>query len=68
MDSQVDFKQLGITAPKVTIVSIDHPDAEITGGTVEIPGDTILLDDKARIIISVCNVYFEAVRTSAKNR
>jgi len=67
-DSQVDFKQLGIYSPSVTIVSIDHPYANVTGGgTVEIPGDSVLLQSKNRIIISVCNVYFEADRlTSAR--
>ena len=62
-DSQVDFKQLGIRSPTITILSIEHPDANITGGgTVEIPGDTVLLESRNRIILSVCNVYFEADR------
>jgi hypothetical protein len=62
-DSQVDFKQLGIQSPSITIISIDHPAANVTnGGTVEIPGDTVLLQSKNRIIITVCNVYFEADR------
>jgi hypothetical protein len=64
-DSQVDFGQLGIRSPSVTIVSIAHPDADITGGgSVEIPGDTILLKAQNQIVISVCNVYFKADRIS----
>jgi hypothetical protein len=66
-DSQADFRQLGISESKITMVSIKRPDADITGGTTEIPGDAVLLAAKGRIIFSVCNVYFEAVRTGTKN-
>ena len=38
-DSQIDFAQLGIAAPSATIVTLSHPDANITGATTEIPGD-----------------------------
>jgi hypothetical protein len=61
-DSQVDFKQLGIRAPSIEIITINHPPADITGGTIEIPGDTVLLRGRDRIVVTVCNVYFEAVR------
>jgi hypothetical protein len=61
-DSQIDFAQLGIRAPSATIVTLSHPTANITGGTIEIPGDWALLKDKGTIIISVCNLYFEAHR------
>jgi len=61
-DSQVSFDQLGIHAHEVREVSIEHPDADITGGTTEIPGDKVLLKSNARIVFSVCNVYFEARR------
>jgi hypothetical protein len=57
---QVDFNQLGIRAPEVQQVSIEHPDANITGGTTEIPGDTVLIKNHTGIVISVCSVYFEA--------
>jgi hypothetical protein len=62
-DSQVDFKQLGIRSSSITMVYINHAAANITGGTVETPGDTVLLKSKERIVLSVCNVYFEAVRS-----
>jgi len=66
-DSQVDFRQLGINTLSVTLISVDHPDANVTGGgTVEIPGDTVLLYSKDRIILTVCNVWFEAVRIDAR--
>jgi hypothetical protein len=61
-DSQIDFDQIGIKASSATIVTLSHPDANITGGTIEIPGDWVLLKDKDAIILSVCNLYFEAHR------
>lgn len=62
--SQVTFQQLGIGAEKATHVTIQHPDAEITGSTVEIPGDNVLIKDQHTIIFSVCNVYFQAERSA----
>jgi hypothetical protein len=61
-DSQVTFQQLGIKEGKVVQVVIRHPPASITGATIEIPGDSVLLKDKDTITFSVCNVYFEAHR------
>jgi hypothetical protein len=61
-DSQASFQALGIRTPQVEQVSIQHPAADITGGTTEIPGDTVLLKSKSLIVFSVCNVYFEARR------
>jgi hypothetical protein len=60
-DSYVDFQELGIHTPAITMLSIPHVDANFTGATSEIPGDTVLLVSKDRIIITVCNLYFEAV-------
>lgn len=60
--SQVTFQQLGIKIDKVAQVVVQHPDANITEATTEIPGDTILIKDKNTIIFSVCAVYFEATR------
>lgn len=64
--SFVDFSRLGIRASQVTRIQIDHPPAEITGGTIEIPGDEVLIRDPNSIVISVCNVYFEASRERAE--
>jgi uncharacterized protein YecT (DUF1311 family) len=61
-DSNVSFKQLGISAPRATQITIEHPDANITGGTTEIPGDVVLLRDPTHIIFSLCNLYFLAER------
>ena len=66
--SQVSFRQLGIRAAQVTKITLDHPPANITGGTIEIPGDTVLLKDKNSIIITVCNAYFEAQRIGVRAR
>jgi hypothetical protein len=63
-NSQVSFDQLGIHANAVKRVKISHPPAEITGGTIEIPGDEVLIKNQNTIIFSVCNVYFEARRAS----
>jgi hypothetical protein len=62
--SQVAFRQLGIKASKATQILIHHPPAAITGNTIEIPGDEVLLESKNTIIFSACNVYFEAKRVS----
>jgi len=61
-DSCVDFRQLGVHANAAVVLTIPHPAAHITEATTEIPGDWVLLKDKSTIIISVCNLYFEAHR------
>ena len=61
-DSQIDFDQLGIQMPSPTIVTLSHPEANITGSTTEIPGDWALLKDNDTIVVSACNLYFEAHR------
>lgn len=60
--TQVSFRQLGISAPEVKQVTVDHAPADITTATTEIPGDVVLLKNRNTIIFSVCNVYFEAER------
>lgn len=60
--SQVYFRQLGIAAPRVTEITLGHVPADITGATVEIPGDAVLIKDPDTIVFSVCGVYFEAHR------
>jgi len=65
--SQITFRQLGITAKQVMLISIHHPPANITGGTIEIPGDEVLVKNKDAIIFAACNVYFEAKRVSTQS-
>jgi hypothetical protein len=62
--SQVTFRQLGIKVGSSKQIKISHPPANITGATSEIPGDLILVKDRTTIVISACNVYFEAKRAS----
>jgi hypothetical protein len=64
--SQITFSQLGIQPKQVMQVLIHHTAAKITGATVEIPGDEVLVKDKETIIFSACNVYFEAKRIPQK--
>jgi hypothetical protein len=65
--SQVTFRQLGIKQKEAMQISIEHPPASITGGTVEIPGDVALVKDQNTIIFSACNVYFEAKRVGIQS-
>jgi hypothetical protein len=60
--SSVSFVQLGIRDTQVTRIALSHPDADITGGTTEIPGDVVLIKDENTLLFSACNVYFEAQR------
>jgi hypothetical protein len=64
--SQITLQQLGITKDSVVQIVIRHPAASITGGTVEIPGDGVLVKDENTLVFSVCNVYFEAKRRTAR--
>ena len=66
--SQVTFQQLGIRRQSVVQIAIQHPAANITGGTIEIPGDTVMVKDENTIVFSVCNVYFEAKRSAVPGR
>jgi uncharacterized protein YecT (DUF1311 family) len=59
-DSSVSFKQLDIKEQRVTQFAIDHADANLTGGTTEIPGDVVLMRDPTHLVFSVCNLYFLA--------
>jgi len=60
--SQVSFQQIGIGAPNAKQISFEHPPAEITKATTEIPGDDVLFKNHNAIVFSVCNLYFEAKR------
>jgi hypothetical protein len=62
----VDFEQLGIRSARVLEVDLQHEDADITGASTEVPGDSILLVGPGRIIVSACGVYFEATRSGVQ--
>jgi hypothetical protein len=50
LDEGTNFSQLGIRSARVMEVDLQHEDADVTGGTTEIPGDTILIAGPNRII------------------
>ena len=58
----VDLKDLGIAAANVVELDLQHEDADVTGATTEVPGDTVLLAGPGRIVVSACGVYYSAVR------
>jgi hypothetical protein len=58
-----DFEQLGIHSPTVLEVDLQHEDADITGASTEVPGDSVLLAGPERIVVSACGIYFEATRS-----
>jgi len=63
-----DFAELGIHAPRVTEVDLQHEDADITGATTEVPGDAVLIVAPNRIVVSACGVFFEATRATTATR
>ena len=67
-ETPASFAQLGIRAHAVLEVDLQHEDADITGATTEVPGDSVLLAGPNRIVVSACGVYFEATRSAASVR
>jgi hypothetical protein len=59
------FAELGIHAQRVTEVDLQHEDADITGTTTEVPGDSVLIVSPNRIVVSACGVFFEATRSGS---
>jgi len=62
----VPLAELGIAAAEVEEIDLQHEDADITGATTEVPGDTILLAGPGRIVVSACGVFYSAVRAAGK--
>ncbi len=59
-----DLADLGIRTPSVQEIDLQHEDADITGATTEIPGDTVLLAGTGRIVVSACGVFYSAVKAA----
>jgi hypothetical protein len=68
MGATPGFAELGIHAQRVTEVDLQHEDADITGATTEVPGDSVLIVAPNKIVISACGVFFEASRTGTNVR
>ncbi len=64
---KVDLAQLGINAVAVTEYDLQHEDADITGATTEVPGDTVVVAGPGRIVVSACGVFYAAVRVTGKS-
>jgi hypothetical protein len=62
--SDVTFKEIGINAGQAKRITIRHPNAHVSGATVEVPGDDVLVKDQSTIFFSVCSVFFEAKRAT----
>lgn len=62
---KVSLAELGIRSQSVVEIDLQHEDADITGSTTEVPGDTVLLAGPGRIVVSACGVFFSAVKIGA---
>jgi hypothetical protein len=58
----VGLEALGVKTATVEEVDLQHEDADVTGATTEVPGDTVLLATPARIVVSACGIFYEALR------
>lgn len=61
---KVDPSDLGIRMSAVQEIDLQHEDADITGATTEVPGDTVLVVGPGRIVVSACGVFYSAVRVT----
>ena len=59
---KIDLAELGVRTPSVQEIDLQHEDADITGATTEVPGDTVLLAGPGRIVVSACGVFYSAIR------
>lgn len=66
--STLKLSDVGVRRDSVTEFDLQHDDADITGATTEVPGDTILVTGRNTIVVSACGVYFEAVRVGSKTQ
>lgn len=64
-DAKVSLADLGFRTRHVQEVNLQHDDADITGATTEVPGDSVLLNGPGRLVLSACGVYLEARRVPA---
>ena len=62
LGTPLTLAELKIMSPTVMEVDLQHDDADVTGSTTEVPGDTVLLVGRNTIVVSACGAYFEATR------
>ncbi len=65
-DRTVTLADLGFHAAQVREVNLQHEDADVTGATTEVPGDSVLMDGPGRLVLSACGVYLEARRSGTQ--
>ena len=63
---KVDLPELGIATPSIEEIDLQHEDADVTGSTTEVPGDTVVIAGPGRIVVSACGVFYSAVRVVGK--
>lgn len=61
-DPALTLADLGFRGLHVREVNLQHEDADVTGATTEVPGDSVLLSGPGRLVLSACGVYLEARR------
>ncbi len=59
------LSELKIMTPSVMEVDLQHEDADVTGSTTEVPGDSVMLVGRNTIVVSACGTFFEATRMGA---
>jgi len=63
---KIDLDEIGIKAQSIQEIDLQHEDADITGATTEVPGDTIVIAGPGKIVVSACGVFYSAVRVTTK--
>jgi hypothetical protein len=64
----LSLAELEIRGPIVTEYDLQHEDADITGASTEVPGDSVLIAGPNRIVVSACGIYFEATRATGPRK
>lgn len=67
--SQVTLRELGVKAGTAKHILIDHSGTAsgLPNEPMEMPGDDVLVKNNRTIIFSMCNLYFEAERVTARD-
>lgn len=63
-ENRTGLPELGIRTETVEEINLQHEDADFTGATTEVPGDSVLLAGAGRIVVSACGVFYSARRAA----